>query len=57
MFFEAPHRAPLERVIYFFQAINIGPRCGQPQLQHTITPLRKVSEGQATKKHKEHRIF
>jgi hypothetical protein len=39
--FDAPHRAPLERVISFrFRAINIWPRCGQHRQlkQHTVTP-------------------
>jgi hypothetical protein len=40
--FDTPHRAPLERVVFFGpRAIKIWPRCGQEPKQHTITPLPK----------------
>jgi hypothetical protein len=44
--FDAPHRAPLERVISFiFRSINIWPRCGQHRRSNTLLPHYEIGGG------------
>jgi hypothetical protein len=40
--FDAPHRAPLERVVFFGPGYKLWPRCGHEPNQHTISMLPKV---------------